>query len=148
MVKKKSIKESTSAQDVPEGIKILAVFCFIGAFISFIVGGFLFSFADNVSQNAAIFVEQGIEIPSPMTLILFGIVLLGFAVFEYFLAKEILKLKNWAKNALVILSVFGIIAAIVNIKEKFTSSGIFSLLMNGLIIWYLTFRIGTRKILK
>ena len=148
MVKKKSIKESTSVQDVPEGIKILAVFCFIGAFISFIAGVFLFSFADNVSQNATIFIEQGIEIPSSMTLILFGIVLLGFAIFEYFLAKEIFKLKNWAKNALIIFSVFGIITAIMNIKEKFISSGIFSLIMNGLIIWYLTFRLGTRKAFK
>ena len=98
MVKKKSINENRSVRDVPEGVKILAVFCFVGAFISFLVGGFLFSFSDNVSQNAALFIQQGMAIPSSITLIFLGIVLLGFAVLEYFIAREVLKLSACRKG--------------------------------------------------
>ena len=145
MVKKKSINENRSVRDVPEGVKILAVFCFVGAFISFLVGGFLFSFSDNVSQNAALFIQQGMAIPSSITLIFLGIVLLGFAVLEYFIAREVLKLKNWARNVIVIFSVFGIITAIANLKDKLFAGGVFSLLVNGLVIWYLMFRTETKK---
>ncbi|MCK5321393.1 hypothetical protein KAJ38_02340 [Candidatus Pacearchaeota archaeon] len=145
MVKKKSIEKVKSVHNAPEGVKILAVLYFVGALISFVAGGFLFSFSDNVSQNAALFVQQGVEIPSPITLILFGIALLGFAVLEYSIAKDILKLKNWARNAIVVFSVFGIVTAISNLTDKFFASGVFSLLVNGFIIWYLMFKIETRK---
>ena len=148
MVKKKSIEEAKSAKNAPEGIKILSVFYFAGALISFIVGGFLFGFSDNVSQNAALFVQQGLEVPNPMTLIFFGIALLGFAILEYSIAKEILELKSWARSAIVIFSVFGIITAISNLTDGFFASGVFSLLVNGLIIWYLMFKIETKKAFK
>lgn len=148
MVKRKSIEKIRLVHDVPEGVKILAVFCFIGAFISFVAGGFLFGLSDNVSQNAALFVQQGIPIPSPIALIFLGIALLGFAVLEYVIARDILKLKNWARSAVVIFSVFGIITAIINLKDKLFAGGIFSLLVNGLIVWYLMFRIETRKVFK
>ena len=148
MVRKKFIKEIRSVNEVPEGVRVLAVFCFVGAFISFIAGGFLFSFSDNVSQNADLFIQQGIAVPSPMELIFLGIVLLGFAVLEYFIARDVLKLKNWARSAITIFAVFGIITAITNLTDKLFVSGIFSLLVNGFVIWYLMFRIETRKAFK
>ncbi len=148
MVKKKSIEGAKSVHNVPEGVKILAILYFAGSIISFIVGGFLFSFSDNVSQNAALFVQQGIEVPSPITLILFGIALLGFAILEYSIAKDILKLKNWAKNAIVIFSVFGIVTSISSLTDGLFASGVFSLLVNGVIIWYLIFKKETRRIFK
>ncbi|MCK5449418.1 DUF2127 domain-containing protein [Candidatus Pacearchaeota archaeon] len=148
MVKKKSIKDTGLVRDIPEGIKILAVFCFIGALFSFIAGGFLFSFSDSVSQNADIFIQQGIDIPSSMELIFLGIALLGLAILQYIVARDILKLKSWARNVVVVFSVFGIITAIANLTEKFFASGIFSLLVNLLIIWYLTIRKDTRKVFK
>ena len=147
MVKKKSIKETRSAQ-VPEGIKILAVLGFVAAFVSFVAGGFLFSFSDTVSNNAAIFVDQGLVVPTSGELIFFGIALLGLAVLEYFIARDILKLKNWSRMVLIVLSVFGIITAIVNLTEQLYASGVYSLLLNGLIVWYLAFRKKTRQAFK
>lgn len=148
MVKKKSIKEKDSVSRVPEGVKILAVFCFIGAFFSFIAGGFLFSLSDNVSQNADIFIQQEVAIPSSMELIFLGIALLVFAVLQYIIARDILKLKKWARNVIVIFSVFGIITAISSLTEKFFASGISSLLLNLLVIWYLAVRKETREVFK
>lgn len=147
MVKKKSIKETRSTQ-VPEGIKILAVFMFVGAFVSFIAGGFLFSFSDTVSKNAAIFIEQGLAVPTSGELIFFGIALLGLAVLEYFIARDIFKLKNWARMVIIVFSVLGVITAVMNLTEQLYASGVYALLLNGLIVWYLAFRKETRKAFK
>lgn len=144
MVKKKSIKGTTQVQ-VPEGVKILVAVTFVAALVSFIAGGFLFSFSDTVSNNAAVFVEQGLAVPTSGELIFFGIALLGLAILEYFIARNLLKLKNWARMVLIIFAVFGIITAVINLTEQLYASGIYSLLLNGLIVWYLAFRKETVK---
>jgi uncharacterized membrane protein (DUF2068 family) len=149
MVKKKSGGSLECAcGGAPEGVRIIGVLYFVGALIALVFGALLLSFSDSVSQNSAALVQSGVEIPDPSTLIYVGVALLVLSVLEYLIARGLFRLKNWARVVVAVLSVLGVVSAIMNLKDGMFASGIFSLVANGLIVWYLMFRAGTRKAFK
>jgi len=130
-------KKSSGPRSSPEGVKIIGVLYFIGAFVSFVFGSILLSFSDSVRQNAAAISQAGIDIPSPAVMILAGITLLILAVLEYFIARGIFRRNNWARIVVVSVSALGIVGAVINLTKGMFAGGTFSLIVNGLIFWYL-----------
>jgi hypothetical protein len=148
MVKKKSDSVSGCGCGAPEGIKILAVLYFAGALIALVFGSLLFSFSDSISQNPAALAQAGVALPGAGTLVIVGVALLVLALFEYLVARGLLGMKNWARVVVAVLSVLAIVSAIFNLKAQMFASGIFALVANGLIVWYLMFRAKTRNLFK
>ena len=144
MVKNKSI----GFANVPEGIKIIGVLYYVGAAITLILGGILLSFSDSVRQNAEAFVQQGVQIPSHGTLLIIGLALLGGVILQYFLARGIIKFNRLARFVIAFLSALGVVGAIMNLKDGMPASGTFSLVANGLIVWYLLFNKKIRVLFK
>ena len=131
---------------IPEGIMILAVLAFIGAFISFFIGNLLITSSTSIVNYFEIAATQSAEIgvPSLMQLILIGILLIAVAVFEYLLGRGLLKAQKWARIALIVLAVLGAILAILSITQGSLGS-IFSIIVDAIIIWYLVSRKSVKQ---
>lgn len=136
MVKKIGVVKN--AGEVPEGVKILAFLLFAGALILLVFGGLMFSLADGVkNMDPTLLSESGFDQVDPWIMILAGVFLVGLGVFEYFLGRGLLSAQNWSKLVVGIVSVLGIISAVVGFSNAGYASGLFGLVVNGAIVWYL-----------
>jgi len=131
---KKEVKSST-----PLGVKIISVFYYLGAALMIILGvTFLFGggiLAANLGLSGGIF--TGLAVVA-------AILTIAFAVLFFFIAKDLWRTKNWARIAVIVLSVIGLLSSISNIG-KTPGSSIFNLLLNALIGGYLLFNRNVKK---
>jgi len=141
VVKKKS--------NVPEGVLILAVLVFAGAVVSFLLASFMFSFADGIrSMDPSVLISAGFDGLGYGLVILLGLFFLGMSIFNYFVGQSLLIGRNWARIILGVFSALGIIVAVMNLFNGIYASGVFSLIVNGVIVWYLFTRKETKKFFK
>lgn len=123
--------------EVPEGIKILAFLFFAGALLLIMVGGFTFSFIDGLNNlDPAALVTANLDQLGSWP-ILVGIVLIVFGIFSYFMGRDLLKARSWAKLVVAIVSILGVLSAILNLSGSMYASGVFGLIVNGTIAWYI-----------
>lgn len=135
--------------EVPEGIKILAFLFFAGALISFAFGGFMFSFADGLNtMDTDLMASANLDQVNSWIVILIGMLLIGIAVFEYFLGRGLLKGRGWTRIVIGILAVLGIISAIMNFGNAMYASGFFGITTNGVVVWYLFVSDESKKFFK
>ena len=118
-------------KQVPTGVKIISVLYYIGAALLLIgaivalLGGTFLSgvFGGLVALGIGIFL---------------AIIFLAFAVLSFFIAKGLWKAKNWARVVVIILSCLGFLGAISSLLSG-QMTGIISLILNGVVGWYLWF---------
>ncbi len=132
--------------EVPEGIKILSFLFFAGALFSLIIGIVALSSSD-VFRNAdpALLTEANLGNVSPWGMVSVGVVLICLSFFQYLLGRDLLVAKNWTKITVGLLSVLGLVSAVMNFVNTDYASGVIGLAINGLIIWYLFVRKETKK---
>lgn len=123
---------------VPTGVKILAVFYYIGAVFSVLLAILLLigaSFIDTIAQSIPVLALIGGSL-----FIVVGIVYLVFGILGLFIGRGLWKGKNWARIFVIIVSIFWFVAAIMMIfNSSLWVSGIVNLLISGLIGCYLLF---------
>lgn len=133
-------------KEVPEGIKILSVLYFSGSAILVFFGAMFLNLFDGLRQGVA-------EVPagfnfSPAVLLLLAFLFFALAIFEYFLAKGLWNLKNWARVVTAVFAVLGVVGSFSNLASGMYASGIFALAVSLLIGWYLLFNESVKKVFK
>ncbi len=123
-------------KDMPVGVKILAILAFIGAVADLLLGlGFIF----GASALGAFFAQYTLlGAIGAGVIAVGGVVLILFAVLNFFIGKGLWKGQNWSRILVLIFVVIGAIGGLFSlISGEFSS--IIGLAINGLIIWYLGF---------
>jgi hypothetical protein len=146
MVKKKSRKSvprrrSVQKKGVPAGVKILSILGYIGsaatlilAILFFVGSTFIGEILEKIQTeeaSVAAVVGQGF-------LIVMGIVFLGFAILDFFLARGLWKGQNWARIFFLILLSLSALGSLISILGG-EFSDIIGLVISGFLIWYLGF---------
>jgi len=130
---KKSVKKTAGVSSKrPVGIAILSVLGYMGAVVALLFGIFYIFYTGVVALYS---VQDYFGKMTVGLFILLAILSLGLAVLYYFMARGLWNGKNWARITQIVLSVLGLILAL----SSFGIGGIFSLIINGLIILYLGF---------
>ncbi len=126
---------------IPTGVKVISILTYIGfallllAGIAFIVGG---SFAETLLPDLA---EAGIVKAGAVFI---GIVLILFAVLNFFIARGLWKGHNWARITTVIFLALAFIGDLMSLIGGNFSS-IIALIIYGLIGYYLLFNKDVKK---
>lgn len=126
-----------SKNDIPMGVKIIAILGYIGAGLSallgliLILGGGLIGGALS-SMPALAFLGSGIMVVG-------GIFLLAMAVLGFFVAKGLWNLQNWARIVTIIIAALGVLGGLSSLFSGGFGSGLFNIVVDGLIGWYLLF---------
>lgn len=132
----------------PAGVTVIAVLDFIGAgfgligaLLMFMGGSILASFfSAAATANGATGTAPAAGIMASIGIIA-GVIILCFVVLTIFIAMGLLKLKNWARIATIILSALGLLGSLRNIAMAFHGSGmvltIIILAFHIWVIWYM-----------
>ncbi len=123
----------------PTGVAILAILGFLGsaAFILFGIGGLVLSaFLEGILNSAGIGGLVGAVAGLVVAIISVGILFLG--LIYLLLSWGLWSGKNWARIIWIIFSILGLLGALGSIAGGAPVFGIFSLVIDVLIIYYLT----------
>ena len=125
---------------VPEGVKVISTVSFIFTGLLAFLGLFLIKFSESMSKmsqaDLSLIAQQGIPFPSTGNLLSMGIVLLILSIFVYYLGRDLLNFKNWARVGIGIISVLITIMSLISVINK-NWSNIILLIIGGIITWYL-----------
>jgi|TARA_B100001971_G_C17712331_1_gene297089 uncharacterized membrane protein (DUF2068 family) len=133
--------KSTKNKKIPVGIKILSILGFIGASILLLMAILMFlGSAGSITNTIPVLALLG-----PTILAVGGIILLGFSILEFFIARGLWKGQNWARIVMIVFVVLGILGGITAIIQGQIASNIISFAINLLIGWYLIFNEKVKK---
>ncbi len=123
-------------QIVPTGIKVIAVFYYIGAllFILFSLYLFYFGFSGISASGGYLFAGLG-----GVFLIMVGIFLLFLSVLNFFIGMGLWGGKNWAINLVIFFSVLAVLGILKPISEGNITKNLIPLAMHTLVGAYLIF---------
>ena len=131
-------------QSVPIGVRIISILYYIGTG-ALVIAGLFFLFGAGLMGSIA---EQ---IPLIATLgaglfIVAGILLIGFAVLSFFVARGLWKVRPWARIVVIIFSILGVLGAITGMIQGNILNNTFNLVINGVIGGYLLFSKSVKQI--
>ncbi|MFH1823256.1 MAG: hypothetical protein ABH817_00870 [archaeon] len=126
-------------KDAPVMIKVIAILFYIGAAISLIGGVLSFLGGSLISSLIPVVGLLGSGL-----FIAIGVILIGFAVLDFFIGKGIWNGQNWARIVAIVLAILGFVGAISSLIEG-SLSGIINLIINGGIGYYLLFVAEVKK---
>jgi hypothetical protein len=131
---KQTKKKISSSNERPVGVKILAILGYIGAVFTLIAGIALAVGSSAIASAIALMVPDaaGLSGIGATLFIVLGIVFIGLAILDYFIARGLWNGKNWARIFMIVLCALSAISSL----RPFSIVG---LALNGLIIWYLGF---------
>ena len=120
------------------GITVLGVLGYIGAVLTLLAGLAMLFGSAIVSQLINEYrlsgnLEKTFIIPeSPTLFIILGIILIGLAILDYFIAKGLLDGKNWARIITIVFSALSVLSSLYPFSKV-------NLAIGAAIIWYLGF---------
>ena len=131
----KQAPTGVKSKHVPTGVKVISVLYYIGAVLGVLAGIFLILGAGMLGS----LVEQ---IPLAGLFgglfVVFGIVMIGFGVLGFFVGRGLWNGDAWARIVAIIFAGISVLFALISLIAGDFSS-IFSLVVNGLIGYYLWF---------
>jgi|SRR3989344_3550655 len=123
-------------KNVPTGVKILAVLSYIGSALTLIIGIFgsigMFVF-NNSKENYGQFN------------LAFAVAFILLSILLFFIGRGLWKGQNWARVVTVVFSILGILGAISGLIQGHVINGIFNIIINGIIGYYLWFNKNVKK---
>ena len=139
--------------NIREGIWVLAVVAFLSAI------GFATMSLQLLSLSDVFRGTQGLPLADPSTGIAvgyitsvqflgIGIAMIILSVLSYFIAKDLLRAKKWAKIAAGVVALIIATVSIVLLVSKYFAIGLAGVGISGLQIWYLFFNKSTKKYFK
>ena len=112
------------------GITVLAILGYIGAGLTLLFG---LAIMFGSGALAGVFAQiPGLALLSSSLMIVASIVMLAFAVLDYFIARGLWNGKNWARILVIIFAALGILGSI-------WPFNIVTIIIDGLVILYLGF---------
>jgi hypothetical protein len=143
--------ESTKKNNLPTGVKIVAVWYYIWA-ILWMVFGLLIAIGSSAIITYLIGLFPGLATVRFGTLILLGIVvglvLIGLGVLEFFVARGMWRLKAWARITAILLSLLAVVNAVYVLTSGLQPIQLTRLIFDGGIVLYLVFSKDAKKLFK
>jgi len=134
---------STSAKEVPVGVKVLAILQYIGAGFMVLFGLFFIFGANFIVQ---LFETTEFSLSGASALFIFiGVVFIGIAVLYFFLAKGLWTGQNWARITSVVFLCFGVLSALISLLT-INPVALVSLAFNGFFAGYLLFNKEVKEV--
>ena len=122
------------AKQVPGLVKAISVLYYIGVGVILLMGLLLLIAAGSIMALFAVFGGQ----INNLVMVIIQVVILGLAVFQFFLARGLWRGQNWARMFVIVLSILGVIGGIVAIVlGNFTA--VTAVLLEGALAGYLLF---------
>lgn len=138
MVKKQIVK----VKEIPTGVKILSILSYIGAVFTLLAGLAMIFVADSILNLIPSGVLSSIGITLTGSIMVFaGIVCILFGLLDYFVGRGLWNGKNWARILVLVFSVLSVVSSIVPFDLG-------SLVIGGVIIWYLGFNENAKSYFK
>lgn len=146
---KKSKDKKEVKKNVPLGIKVISIVGFIFAALFILTGVFCFILGIIYTINPGsinlkeLFPEQFINQLKDnfsANMIMLSIIFAIIAVIIYWICREILNRKNWARIFIIVFCILNIFSDISNLiakKEALSSYIVITFIINALIIFYL-----------
>jgi hypothetical protein len=135
-------KKTISSKKIPLGAQLIAIWVYIVAFFTFLVGLLMVlikGFALTILEQIKVLPNSLAPIISIVLLIL-GIFLIILGIFYYFLARGLWKGKNWARITQLVFSVLAALSGLASLP-----TGLVGLAINVAIIWYIGFNDEGKK---
>jgi len=132
----KAAVQSASAIGVPGWVKVISVLYYIGA-VFYVIAGILMMVGASLLGSLTNQVPLSSVLGGGL-LVVGGILFLAFGIFAFFIARGLWKGHNWARVAVIVLVILGLISGLVSIVSGNFAS-IVGFLINLLIGWYMTF---------
>lgn len=127
---KKQIKKS---KEMPIGVKILSILSYIGAAVTLLAGLAMILASGLISGLIVNLMPQLADVQYVSGIILFvGFFLLPLAALNYFIARGLRNGKNWARILVLVFSALSVVSSLVPFDLG-------SLIIGGIIVWYLGF---------
>jgi len=151
MVKKRSVKKKvkkesvTSCNKIPVGVQIISILHYIGAGLSTLFGLMLILSAEYLS---AIFSAELELVFASTFFTISGIVFIGLGILSFFIGRGLWKLRNWGRILAIIFMVLNIIYIILSMVSGFIAAQIMLLIIDLVIVGYLTFDKEVKKAFK
>ena len=139
-------EQSVNSKEVPTGVKVIAVLYYIVAGLLAISGILSLVGAgamSSITNKIPLFEILG-ALGSGLFIII-AIIFIGLGVLEFFIARGLWKAKSWARILVIIFAAIGALFAIVSLVQGNIFSGLFNLLINGLIGGYLWFNNNVKE---
>lgn len=143
-------RQVKSKSKVPVLAKVISVLGFIGSAVTLILG-ILFLVGSAFIQDLASLDKNiqpqelaAIGTFGPGLLIFLGILLIGFAILDFFVARGLWKGHNWARIFTIVILTIGALSALVNLFSG-EFDNIVLLVIDVLLIWYFGFN---KKVIK
>ena len=139
-------------KDRPLGVSILSILSYVGvgvnlilAFLFFIIGGSSTTLLESGELEASLTAEEIAELQAFGNIsglfYVVAVVLLLFAVLGFFVGRALWKGQNWGRVLLLIFSIMGILVSLFSLILSSLPNPllnfILTLVLNGVIIWYL-----------
>ena len=130
MVKKQII--TSNSGKIPVGVKILSILAYIGAAFTLLAGLAMLFGASAISA----LISQKIPMMGAslvgIGLIIVGIIFIALSVLDFFIGKGLWNGQNWARILVLVFAVLSVLGSLMPFD-------IVSIVISGLIIWYLGF---------
>lgn len=142
--------------NVPFGLKLISILYYVGAILSWISALMFLIIGVAVLINPDVVVKfQNLTESLSTTLgfggsilgillLLFGIIIVGVGILDFFIAKGLIRKKRWTRTIVVIFSALGFLSSLVYLIGGDWSQ-VFGLIVSGLIGWYLIFNQSVKK---
>ncbi|MBS3080320.1 DUF2127 domain-containing protein [Candidatus Pacearchaeota archaeon] len=138
-ISKTAISKTSKKIPVPVGVKVISVVYWITSALMIIGGISLIVGKELLIEINPILTAY----TSLLTLMAFIIIAIG--ILEIFIGIGLWKRKSWARITAIILSIIGILAALVGMANKDILNNILGLVINGAIAVYLLFSYNVKK---
>ncbi|MBU2496826.1 MAG: hypothetical protein KJ767_02100 [Nanoarchaeota archaeon] len=143
----KPVMNVKRGKEMPTGVKIISVLYYIGAVLLLLIGllafvgmGAMSTIMSTMGMGAWAALGAGVAV-------FMGIFLLALAVLYFFIGRGLWFGQNWARIVAVIFAVIGFISALTSLFGADFSS-IISLVLNGIIGYYLWFSKDVKRVFK
>ncbi len=127
----------------PIGVTVIAVLTWIGAVLA-VIGGIGIAFLGSLGSFGNVY---GLGMMSGFAALgmVAGIIEIAIGILVFFVGKGLWNGKNWARITALVFAILGILQGLATL---IIGVGIISLIISGLILWYLGFNKDAKKYFK
>jgi len=133
-------------KEVPIGVKIISILYYIAAGSGILFAIFLFAGSAFLSTLFPFLTT--ISAWGYILVVFCAIMVLGFSVLSFFIARGLWNAKNWARILVIVFSGLGILGVLSSLFSNFSFSLIVQLAVHGAIGGYLLFAKEVKKLFK
>ena len=123
---------------VPTGVKIIGILYYISAGMLTLGALSILFFGMKILESLSGILSTLGSLGFAIAVVV-SIIMLGFALLDFFIGRGLFKLKNWARIVVIIFSIIGFLLTLIGIGQAAIWFTLIGLILNGLVGGYLIF---------